>query len=552
MGMRGSILPRTIWKDIRFSEHGRVRTGSGDWGLGVGAGTSLSGPARRLRSRESDMSREFLRLDRISKSYDGVQALKDVSLSVEQGKTYCLVGENGSGKSTLIKVIAGAHAPDSGKILVRGKEFPRLRPIESIRQGIQVIYQDFSLFPNLTAAENIALNHEIRQKRRWIRWREVNRIAREALGKMNVQLDLGARTGDLPVADRQLIAIARALLEDARLIVMDEPTTALTQREVRSLFTVIQKLRGEGISILFVSHKLEEVLEIGDRTVILRNGEKVADCEASELDRKGIVRSMTGRDSESEPPGPGSAPAAAPILLKVDRLSRARHFSEVSFELRAGEVLGITGLLGSGRTGLALSLFGALPADSGSVKVEGREVVLNRIQDALANGIAYIPEDRLTQGLFLKQSIAGNLAVRIVDTLSGRAGFVDNKEVLCRTREWMEKLRIHAPSIDTPAGSLSGGNQQRLVLAKWLAGNPRIVILNGPTVGVDVGSKMEIHQIIGDLACRGMGLLIISDDIPELMRVCHRILLMKKGRIAAEFAGQDVSEARLSELLVSA
>lgn len=498
------------------------------------------------------MNRQFLRLDRISKSYEGVQALKDVSLSVEAGKIYCLVGENGSGKSTLIKVIAGAHAPDSGTILVRGREIPRLRPIESIREGIQVIYQDFSLFPNLTAAENIALNREIQQKRRWIRWCAVNRIARQALDKINVQLDLDARTGDLPVADRQLIAIARALLEDARLIVMDEPTAALTQREVRSLFTVIQKLQRGGISILFVSHKLEEVLEIADRIVILRNGEKVVDCDASEMDRKGIVRAMTGRDPEPGHPGYPPVPTAAQVLLKIERLSCARHFSEVSFELRAGEVLGITGLLGSGRSGLALSLFGALPADSGSVMIEGRRILLNRIQDAVANGIAYVPEDRLTQGLFLKQSIASNLAVRIVDGLSGRAGFVDQKAVLHRIREWLDRLGIHSPSIDTPAGSLSGGNQQRLVLAKWLAANPRIVILNGPTVGVDVGSKMQIHQIILDLARRGMGLVVISDDIPELMQVCHRILLMKKGRIAAEFAGQAVSEAKISDLLASA
>jgi simple sugar transport system ATP-binding protein len=498
------------------------------------------------------MSREFLRLNHISKSFAGVQALKDISLTLDQGKSYCLVGENGSGKSTLIKVIAGVHEPDAGEIVIRGKAYKRLHPIESIREGIQVIYQDLSLFPNLTVAENIAVNDQISQKRRWVSWREVKETAAAALQNIKVELDLGARVGDLPVADRQLIAIARALLQNAGMIIMDEPTTALTKREVKILCTIIHNLKKDGISVLFVSHKLDEVLEVADSIMILRNGEKVVDCEAGALDRSRMVEFMTGRSLESKAKAACALPPGARVLLRVENLSCRRHFHDISFELRAGEVLGITGLLGSGRAGLALSLFGMLPADSGSVTIEGEPVRLNRVQDALAKGIAYVPEDRLTEGLFLTKSIGENIVVRIINSLVGKARLVDLKAARARIKEWAVRLRIQTPSTDLPASSLSGGNQQRVVLARWLASNPRVLILNGPTVGIDVGSKAEIHEIIRGLARGGMGILVISDDVPELLEVCHRVLLMRKGRITAGFQRQDLTEAQLATMLVSA
>ena len=498
------------------------------------------------------MSQEFLRLNHISKSFAGVQALKDINLTINQGKSYCLVGENGSGKSTLIKVIAGVHEPDAGEITIRGKAYRRLHPIESIREGVQIIYQDLSLFPNLTVAENIAVNSQISQKRRWVSWRNVRKTAANALQKIKVELELGARAGDLPAADRQLVAIARALLQSARLIVMDEPTTALTQREVKALFEVIHNLKEGGISVLFVSHKLDEVLEVADSIMILRNGEKVMDCEAGCLDRSHIVQLMTGRNIESKAKAACPLPPSAPLLLRVENLSCTGHFHDISFELQAGEVLGITGLLGSGRTGLALSLFGMLPADSGSVTIEGEPARLSRVQDALARGIAYVPEDRLTEGLFLTKSIGENIVVRIIDSLVGKTRLIDFKAVGARIKEWAARLRIHTPSTDLPASSLSGGNQQRVVLARWLASNPKVLILNGPTVGIDVRSKAEIHEIIHGLAGGGMGILVISDDIPELLEVCHRVLLMKKGRIVGTFERQKISETQLATMLVSA
>jgi simple sugar transport system ATP-binding protein len=498
------------------------------------------------------MSQELLRLSHISKSFAGVHALKDVSLTLQAGRTYCLVGANGSGKSTLIKVIAGLYRPDSGEITLGGKILHRLHPIESVREGIQVIYQDFSLFPNLTVAENLALNYQISHKRHWVRWREVREIATDALRKIKVNLDLGARLGELPVADRQLTAIARALLQNARLIIMDEPTTALTQKEVNVLRGVIRNLKEDGISVLFVSHKLDEVIEIGEHTIILRNGEKVADCEAADLSRASLLQAMTGRNVELEAPRFRTPPQNAPVLLRVEKLSCARLFRDVSFGLRAGEIVGITGLRGSGRTGLALSLFGICPADSGTLMLEGVPLKINSVRDALASGIAYVPEDRLTEGLFLTRSIGENVVARIIDSLQNRLHLLDHQAIQARIGEWTARFKIRASSTALPVSSLSGGNQQRVVLVRWLASNPRVLILNGPTVGIDVGSKTEIHEVIRDLAKQGIGILVISDDIPELLEVCHRILLMKKGQIAQEFERQDLTEAQLSTMLVSA
>lgn len=497
------------------------------------------------------MRKPFILLNQISKSFAGVKALQNISLTLNPGEVCCLVGENGSGKSTLIKIISGVHGPDTGEIVINGRTSKRLYPIESIREGIEVIYQDFSLFPNLTVAENIALNELILANRWLINWKEIYEIAGRALNKINVQIDLGRPASELSVAERQLVAIARALLRNARLIIMDEPTTALTQKEVQALLEVIHNLKENGTSILFVSHKLDEVLEIADRIVILRNGIKVFDGEAKALDRATMVRYMVGRDLIYEATGREEMAQDAPVVLRVERLTRARNFYDVSFELRAGEILGITGLLGSGRTALALSLFGLLPADSGTVYIDGRRAELNSVQEAIERGIGYLPEDRLNEGLFLTQSIGKNIVIRVIDRLTGTMGIIDQALANGTIRTWLERLRITTPSPDLPVNSLSGGNQQRVVLAKWLASEPRILILNGPTVGVDVGSKEEIHELIRDLARKGMALIVISDDVPELLQICHRILLMKKGRVVEEFVRENLTEAKLNAMLTT-
>lgn len=495
---------------------------------------------------------EFLVVRNVSKAFAGIQALKKVNLVIRRAEIRCLVGENGSGKSTLIKIISGAEVPDEGEIIINGRSFSRLHPIDSIREGIQVIYQDFSLFPNLSAAENIAFNYLLEQKQRLVSWKEIYAVAREALRNINVNIDLHRRVEELSVADRQLIAISRALLHDARLIIMDEPTTALTRKEVQSLFGIIKKLQQEGISILFVSHKLDEVLEISEKVTILRNGENVADGDRAQFDRAKLVFYMTGREIEESRYQYAGNPGKKEPLLRVENLSCRGSFADVSFSVYPGEIVGITGLLGSGRTELAMALFGLKPATGGAIYIDGRKVRIRSVQDAIRHGIGYVPEDRLTEGLFLPQSIGNNIVVSVIYRLLKAMGLVDHAEKQAMIEQWVRDLRIVTPSPLLPVKSLSGGNQQRVVLAKWLATMPRILVLNGPTVGVDIGSKAEIHKIIRSLAEKGMGVIVISDDIPEVIQNCNRILLMKKGRIVEEFPGEAITEEELTSKMIGA
>ncbi len=493
------------------------------------------------------MADAFLSLSHISKSYAGVQALDDVSLIVKPAEIHCLVGENGSGKSTLIKIIAGVVSPDEGQIVINGKPFPRLAPMDAIREGIQVIYQDFSLFPNLTVAENIALNYELSRNTRIVRWGEVRRLAQAALDKIGVRLPLDAEVESIPVADKQLVAIARALVQNARLIIMDEATTALTEKEIRALFGVIRNVQRDGVAVLFVSHKLNEVLEIADKAMIIRNGKVVVDADAAALDRNKLVYYMTGRRIDEA--DYDYVPQSKQPLLEVSHLSSPGNFEDISFSLYPGEIVGVTGLLGSGRTELALSLFGVLPAMRGEVRIDGQLVRIRDIQSAIRHGIGYVPEDRLTEGLFLDQSINRNIVIRTIDTLRQAGGLLSPARLEAHAREWINNLSIKTSNPELPVKSLSGGNQQRVVLAKWLASKPRILILNGPTVGVDVGSKTELHEIIKSLAGEGIGILVISDDIPELLHLCNRILLMRRGRLAGMFERAVLDENKLTTLL---
>ncbi len=496
------------------------------------------------------MAEELLRLTGIHKSFAGVRALRGVDLTIEQGRIHCLVGENGCGKSTLIKIIAGVYKRDAGEILLNGKSYDDLTPIDAIREGIQVIYQDFSLFPNLTVAENIALNEELAEGRRLVSWRHVHRVARDALAQLGESIPLDARVEEMSVANKQLIAIAKALRQNARLIIMDEPTSALTGREVRALFGVIRKLQEQqGIAFLFVSHKLNEVLEISETMIVMRNGKIVSSGERAEYDSARLIFEMTGRriteKSYEFTPDESQTP-----LLQVEGLRAEGLLHDIRFQLRAGEILGVTGLLGSGRTELALALYGMLPTDGGRIFIDGQEVSIRSVQDAIRHGIGYVPEDRLTEGLFLEQSISRNLVVRIIDQLRNGWQLIQPERVSQQVAHWVDALSIKTPDPELPVKTLSGGNQQRVVLAKWLASKPRLMILNGPTVGVDVGSKEELHEMMKQLAREGMGLLVISDDIPELLQTCNRILLMRQGRISEEIRPKETNENELSAKLV--
>jgi len=493
------------------------------------------------------MVEHVISVQNVSKSFAGVKALHNINLEILPGEIHCLAGENGSGKSTLIKVISGVYEPDAGTIELNGKVHTRLTPIEAILNGVQVIYQDFSVFPNLTVMENLALNTELANKKKLVNWRRFREIAQQSVAKIDFKVDLDRRVGELSVADKQLVAISRALMSDAKLIIMDEPTTALTKKEVDALFRIILDLKARGISTLFVSHKLEEVFEISERFTILRNGETVITCLPEDLDRKKFTRHMTGRDFE-DTHFTFDDHTAEPIL-EVKDLGVKGAFSGVNFTLRRGEILGITGLLGSGRTELALTLFGAYKRDSGEIRVKGKPVALHGIRDAIANGIGYVPEDRLTEGLFLERSIGDNVVISQIDSLASRGGLLDPEKKSVKAAELVEQLKIATPDPDNAANTLSGGNQQRIVLAKWLATGPDVLILNGPTVGVDIGSKHDIHEILRGLAAKGMGIIVISDDIPEVIGNCNRILLMKAGRIEEELDPALTTEAELAELM---
>lgn len=487
----------------------------------------------------------LLKAENITKTFSGVHALDSVNFELKKGEIHCLAGENGCGKSTLIKVISGVYHPDGGSLIVNGKRYSSMTAIESIREGIQVIYQDFSVFPNLTVAENIAFNQNLAEGKKMVSWSDVKRIARTALERIQVKIDLNAVVGGLSVADKQLIAISRALLNDARVIIMDEPTSALTQREVESMFGVIRGLQREGLSILFVSHKLDEVFEISDSITILRNGKNVSSGPASEFDKGKLVYYMTGREIGEEKFQAGVV-SEQPVL-EAEGLTLKGAFRDVSFSLHGGEILGITGLLGSGRTELALSLAGYYEPTGGTLRMRGVPVHLKKIKDAMKNGIAYVPEDRLTEGLFLEQSIGKNIVVSTLEKYATKAGVLKKPKLKEAVDGWVKKLSIKTANANNPVKTLSGGNQQRVVLAKWLAMDPQILILNGPTAGVDVGSKSDIHRLMRELAKTGVAIILISDDIPEVLNNSNRLLIMENGAITGEYDCEELTEMELSE-----
>lgn len=490
------------------------------------------------------MAQSLLRAVDIQKSFAGVHALKGVNLDIAPGEIHCLAGENGCGKSTLIKIISGVYTPDAGHIEFGGKTYTKISPIDAINMGIQVIYQDFSIFPNLTVMENLAFNTELAEGHKLVSWKRLRKIATEAVAKINFQVDLDEKLGDLSVAEKQLVAISRALMFGAKLIIMDEPTTALTKKEVKALFKIILDLKKQGIAILFVSHKLDEVFEISEHFTIFRSGETVVSGSTKDLDEKKFTYYMTGREFEDTPFTP-TYQAQTPVM-QVKDLGLSGHFAGVSFDLYKGEILGITGLLDSGRSELALSLFGIRKADAGSIQVNGKPVTLASPVDAIQAKIGYVPEDRLSEGLFLPRSIAENVVVSKLDRLSSALGVVDRNARQAEIQRWVKELAIATPNPENACQTLSGGNQQRVVLAKWLACEPDVLILNGPTVGVDIGSKHDIHRILQRLAGQGMAVIIISDDLPEVLQNCSRVLVMKSGGIVAELNPHETDERALS------
>mgnify|MGYP001044759338 CR=1 FL=1 len=490
------------------------------------------------------MNENVIELRDICKSFYGVQVLKNINLDLKAGEALCIAGENGSGKSTMIKIISGAYTYDYGMLKINGKEYEAITPSQSIAEGIQVIYQSFSLFPNMTVAENIGLAYHLLQNKKMFNRKKSWEIAKESLKKIGVELDLDRLVEDIPVAQKQIVAIARAITQDAKVIIMDEPTTALTQREINRLYEIINKLKASGVSIIFVSHKLDEIFAVCDRVYVIRNGEEVANFPVDQFERGKLSYYMTGSEIFEEPFVPESIGEES--IFEVKNLSCKEYFKDISFSINSGEILCITGRLGSGRTELAKALFGVLPITNGSVILNGKPIEVNSVSDAIKNNVAYIPDDRLSEGIFLGASIKDNLVAVIMDKLKNKLGLIDEKKKEKPAAEWKEKLAIQA-GLNDPGKSLSGGNQQRVVLAKWLASTPDVFVLNCPTVGVDVKSKSEIHNLIREMAGQGIAMLLISDDIGEILKNSNRVLVMNEGRISFEAETKDLDYDSLSE-----
>ena len=490
---------------------------------------------------------QLLSLSNISKRFGGTLALDSIDWSVAEGEVHCLVGENGSGKSTLIKILSGVHAPDpGGAIIMRGVSHSGLTPHEARQLGIQVIFQDLSLFPNLTVEENIAIGLVLSAPLKSPPRKQMRLAAKAALARLEADLPLDAVVGRLPVAQRQIVAICRGLAANARILFMDEPTASLTRHEVDLLLATVRRLKSQGVSVVFVSHRLDEVIEIAERVTVLRDGRKVGTFPVAEIDDNRLAELMTGEGLKH---ALSAKAVSGNRVLEVNGATRAGEFEDVSLTIRKGEILGLIGLLGAGRTELALALFGMSRLESGEILVDGRRLTTFSNKAAIAAGIAYASEDRLSLGVNLRQSVADNIAITVLDSLQNRLGLIPSERRESLARSWVEKLNIRTAGIDVATQTLSGGNQQRVVLAKWLATKPKVLILDGPTIGVDIRNKAGIHRLVRSLADFGMAILLISDEIPEVFFNCDRVLHMRNGRIAGEFVPGTATEADLAEAL---
>ncbi len=485
-----------------------------------------------------------LRFKHVSKVFGGATALKDVAFEALPGEVHCLAGENGCGKSTLIKIITGVYTPEPGvEMEYFGQRVSSITPTSARAFGIAIIWQDLALFQEMTVAENIAFESLLGNRPRLINYASMRVVASEVLSRLGVELDLDAALKTLAIAQRQIVAICRALVSNARLIFMDEPTASLTQMETDHLLKVVRKLSDSGVAIVFVSHRLAEVLQISSRVTVLRDGNLVGVYATQDMTQAQLTELMTGKTFAKVVTAKDCS-VAKPIL-EVNELSRTGEFTDISFSIREGEIVGLTGLIGSGRTELGTTLFGMCRPESGSILLQGQEVSFNSNREAIAAGVAYVSEDRLTLGLVQEQSIADNLVLPVLQRLSNNIGLISSSKKSNLVNYWIDKLLIKIGRPQDAIAKLSGGNQQRIVLAKWLATEPKFLLLDSPTVGVDVGARAGIFEIIRTLADEGLAVLLISDELPELYFNTDRVLHMAAGRIIGDY---DPRRMALNEL----
>jgi rhamnose transport system ATP-binding protein len=487
-----------------------------------------------------------LRLAGLRKSYEAVRALRGVSFDLRRGEVHALVGENGAGKSTLIKAITGAIAPDEGQIEIGGRVVPWMAPHDAAAAGVAAIYQQPALFPDLTVAENIALRVEQGGAWRVVDLKGRRARARALLDRVGASIDPDRTVDSLSMPEQQIVEIAAALGTDARIVIMDEPTASLGEREVVSLFNAIAAMKAHGAGIIYISHRLDEIFALADRVTVLRDGESVGTRDAAAVSRAELVGLMAGRQLAAEygraSTAADTAPDGNPVKLALEHVGHAASgLRDITLAVRRGEILGLAGLVGSGRTELAEMLFGLRPADAGTIRLDGQPVSITSPQDAIARGIAYVPEDRRRHGVVLDMSIAANTTLASLRAVAPR-GLIDRRAEHTLASGFVNRLQIKASSVDAPVATLSGGNQQKVALARWLATKPSVLILDEPTQGVDVGAKAEIHRLIAELGAGGLALVVISSELPELLAISDRIAVMHAGTIAGVVHREDATQ----------
>ena len=488
------------------------------------------------------MSESILELKNITKSFSGVEVLHQVSFSLERGEVHALLGENGAGKSTLVKVMTGFHQPDSGEIYLSGEKVQFADTHESRQVGIAAIYQELSLFPDLDVAENIFVGRQPTTVGGRIDWRKLYADAEKLLDALGVHLELRQKARTLSIAQQQMVEIARAFSINARILIMDEPTSSLTLHEVDDLFRLVRRLRAEGTAILFISHRLEELSALADRVTVLRDGAYVGTKSMKEVTRDDLIRMMVGRTITNL--FPKQDVKAGKVVLKVDHLTCEGAFRDISFELREGEILGMAGLVGAGRTNVARAIFGVEPATSGTIQLNGKAIQILSPQQAIELGLAYVPEDRQLHGLIPQMNITSNISLPMLQEYALR-GWLQDKAERTSAFQAARQIEVRANNIWQKARELSGGNQQKVVLAKWLSTKPKILILDEPTRGIDVGTKAAVHALMSKLASEGLAILMISSELPEVLGMSDRIIVMHEGQMTGHFTRAEATQENI-------
>lgn len=484
----------------------------------------------------------YLRMHNICKSFPGVKALSNVDLEVRQGEVHALLGENGAGKSTLLKILSGAYTKDDGEIFVNGKKIDQMTTKVAEELGISVIYQEFNNLPHLSIAENIFLGRQPLKKNGFIDWKKCYEESRKLLKKVGLEIDPKTTVAKLKVAQQEMVEIAKALSQNAKIIVMDEPTAPLTQIEIENLFQVIRELKANNVAVIYVSHRLNEIKEICDRITFLRDGCYVGKAEVKDIEIKDMVRMMVGRDLTNM--YPKSKAILGETVLEIQNLCTADKLNNVNLTLHKGEILGLAGLVGAGRTELARAVFGADKILSGTIRINGNNVSIHNVRQAIAHGIGLVPEDRKKQGLVLIMDLIKNTTLASLKKYM-KFGKLNLKREKDDTEHYIKRLHTATPNAWTKVENLSGGNQQKVVLSKWLCANCEILIIDEPTRGIDVGAKVEIYELMNELVEKGLGILMISSELPELMGICDRIAVMHEGKITGELEQVDFSEERI-------